>query len=398
MLDADPSYITAHQPTILVDVAVRRRWKERFDLWRSMPRSAQVLFMAGVFAIFMPAGVLTDIQLLGANPPGRLLFSALLSGVLAVSYVVVIPRWRLATLPLIAVHVLVIMFFDRLAGPAGPPLGGEALRARLAFDVNTSTTSIIIGFLFFSQLIRREGTRWVRAHAEIALASDIHRLLVPRIERRIDRFEFRGVSVASGAVGGDLLDVSESPSGWTGYVADVSGHGVAAGLLMGMTKSTARTQLRAPGTLDSLLETSNAVLFDLKAPTMFVTFAGIQATESALHFTVAGHLPILRYAATADVVEELTIPQLPLAMFADTPYTSSTLSYASGDVFVIFTDGLTEVFDAADREFGLDRVKALVREHGRASLQVIEERLLGAVRAHGAQLDDQTLLLIRVLA
>jgi serine phosphatase RsbU (regulator of sigma subunit) len=373
------------------------KWRQRFDFWRSMPRSAYLLFLAGVFATFMPAGVLTDIPLLGANPPGRLVFSALLSGVLAVSYVLVIPRWRWLTLPLIAMHVLVTVYFDRLAGPPGPPLAGEALQARLSFDVSVSTTAIVIGFVLFSQLIRREGTRWVRAHAEIALASDIHRLLVPRIERHIGRFEFRGVSVASGAVGGDLLDVSESSSGWTGYVADVSGHGVAAGLLMGMTKSTARTQLRGAGTLDALLETSNTVLFDLKAPTMFVTFAGIQATASGLRFTVAGHLPILRYSTTADAVDELSIPQLPLAMFADTQYSSSALPYSPGDVFVILTDGLTEVFDAADREFGLDRVKTLVREHGRASLQALEERLLDAVRAHGAQLDDQTLLLIRVL-
>jgi serine phosphatase RsbU (regulator of sigma subunit) len=361
-----------------------------------MPRSAYVLFLAGVFATFMPAGVLTDIPLLGANPPGRLIFSALLSGMLAVSYVLVIPRWRLLTLPLIAVHVLVTVYFDRLAGPPGPALAGEALRARMSLDVSVSTTAIVIGFVLFSQLIRREGTRWVRTHAEIALASDIHRLLVPRIERRIGRFEFRGVSAASGAVGGDLLDVSESPSGWTGYVADVSGHGVAAGLLMGMTKSTARTQLRGPSALESLLETSNAVLFDLKAPTMFVTFAGIQAGASGLRFSVAGHLPILRYSTTADVVEELSIPQLPLAMFEDTTYTSSPLPYSSGDVFVILTDGLTEVFDVADREFGLDRVKSLIREHARAPLPMIEDRLLGAVRAHGTQLDDQTLLIIRV--
>ncbi len=360
-----------------------------------MPPSAYLLFLAGVFATFMPAGVLTDIPLLGANPPPRLVFSALLSGVLAVSYVLVIPRWLL-TLPLIAIHVLATVYFDRIAGPVGPPLAGEALRARMSLDVSISTTAIIIGFVLFSQLIRREGTRWVRADAEIALASDIHRLLVPRIERRIGRFEFRGVSVASGAVGGDLLDVSESSSGWTGYVADVSGHGVAAGLLMGMTKSTARTQLRGPGTLDSLLETSNAVLFDPKAPTMFVTFAGTQATASELRFTVAGHLPILRYCRESDMVEELSMPQLPLAMFADTGYASSALSCSAGDVFVIVTDGLTEVFDGADREFGFDRVKALLREHGQAPLQMIEERLLAAVRAHGAQLDDQTLLLIRV--
>jgi serine phosphatase RsbU (regulator of sigma subunit) len=375
----------------------KRNWADRFDFWRSMPRASHAMFLGGVFAIFLPAGVLTDIPLLGGNPPGRLLASALLSGALAITYVIVIRRWRFWIIPVVAIHVLSVMFFDRLAGPAGPPLTGDALRARLSFDVSVSTLAIVIGFVLFSHLIRREGTRYVWAHAEITLASDIHRLLVPRIERRIGRFEFRGVSFASGAVGGDLLDVVESPSGWTGYVADVSGHGVAAGLMMGMTKSTVRTQLRGPGPLESLLETSNTVLFDLKAPTMFVTFAGIQGMGPALRFTVAGHLPILRCSTRSNTVEELSISHLPLAMFAETTYTSSELPCAAGDVFVILTDGLTEVFDRHDREFGLDRVKSLLSEHVRAPLATIEERLLGAVRAHGAQLDDQTLLLIRVL-
>jgi serine phosphatase RsbU (regulator of sigma subunit) len=361
-----------------------------------MPPSSYFLFLAGVFAIFIPGGLLTDIPVLGANPPLRLAFSALLSGGMAVVYTLTVRQGRRLILPVIGIHILLATQFGRLAGPLGPALTGEALRARLAADVNGSITAIVVGFILLSQLIRRDGARYVRVHAEIALAGNIHRLLVPRIDRRIGRFEFCGTSSASSEVGGDLVDLVESPSGWTSYVADVSGHGVAAGLLMGMAKSTIRTQLRGSGSLDSLLETSNAVLSDLKAPTMFVTFAGLQWTDPALRFTLAGHLPILRYSAADDDVEELSQPQLPLAMFEDTTYVSSEAPYGIGDVFVILTDGLTEVFDAADQEFGLDRVKALIKEHARTSLPQLEERLLDAVRRHGPQLDDQTLLLIRV--
>ena len=361
-----------------------------------MSTRSNALFLAGVFFMFIPAGLLSDIPRLGVNGPLRLLANAIFSGGVAVLYVAVLsrrPHWF--AIP-IAVQLLITVEFDRLFGAPGPPLTGSALQARLAADVNVSTVAIIISFVLLSNLIRSEGTRYGRVRAEMALARDIHRLLVPAIARQVEGFELRGVSLPSGDVGGDLIDFVETPQGWTSFVADVSGHGVAAGLLMGMVKSTARTLLRAGADLDRLQDSLNSVLFDLKSPAMFVTFAGVQVDRAAgLRFTVAGHLPILRVRAAA--VEELTVPQIPLAMFEERTFTSATLTCEPGDLLVILTDGLTEVVDKRDSEFGLERIKSLVAPIARAPLDAIERRILDEARAHGPQMDDQTLLLIRAV-
>jgi phosphoserine phosphatase RsbU/P len=224
-------------------------------------------------------------------------------------------------------------------------------------------------------------------------------LLVPPLSRRVGRFEFRGISIPSGDVGGDLVDLVEWDGQWIGYVADVSGHGVGAGLLMAMVKSAARTELRPMRPIDQLLNTLNVVLLDLKKPEMFVTFAGIQFDGAReLRFTVAGHLPILHYRSEARVLEELSTPQIPLAMVGERSFIAARVGCGVGDLFVILTDGLTEVFDGDDREFGLHHVKALVQEHVASPLEHLERALLTATSAHGPQLDDQTLLLIRVVA
>jgi len=374
-------------------------WSTRNKFWQSMSTRSQVLFLAGVFFTFLPAGLLTDIPKLGANGPVRLTASAFAAGAIAVAYVLVF-RWKPRLMPLlVALHIFFGVEFDRFFGPEGPALAGEALRARLFGDVNVATSGIVLGFVLLSNVVRTEGTRYGRLHAEIELARDIHRQLVQRITRRIGRYEFHGVSVPSGEVGGDLVDVVESSSGWTSFVADVSGHGVASGLLMGMLKSTARTQLRTDERLDGLLNTLNSVLLDLKSPAMFATFAGVQHDGgSMLQFTVAGHLPILHYRAATSALSELSIPQVPLAMFGDRQFTSAGVSCEPGDLLVIATDGLIEVFDRADREFGWDRLKDLIREHAMAPLESIEHRVFADVRAHGAQLDDQTLLFIRAVA
>ena len=206
---------------------------------------------------------------------------------------------------------------------------------------------------------------------------------MPPIARRIGPFEFCGISIPSGEVGGDLIDLVESNGHWIGYVADVSGHGVGAGLLMGMAKSSARTQLRVAEPMNQLLNTLNAVLFDLRKPDMYMTFAGLQFDgASELQFSVAGHLPILRYRPATSAIEELSVSQLPLAMFEDQAFVSAPAQWTPGDLFVILTDGLTEVFDRHDQEFGMDRIKALIcARAGRTPLEALQSAILDAVKA-----------------
>lgn len=366
----------------------RRQWE--FLTWA--PFSSYVSFLAAVFFTFLPIALLIDVSDLGAHPPLELAGEVLFAGAIAVTYVLAMRRPKL--LPVVVAAHLIISIQAGRAGDAR--LSGDALRRRLTFDAAASVFSIVIGYALFVRFVRKEGARYVGARTEIALARDIHRLLVPPIARTVGRFEFRGMSLPSGEVGGDLVDVVNDDDRWIGYVADVSGHGVASGLLMGMVKSAARMKLREGHTVSALMDDLNDVLIDLKKPEMFVTFACLQHDGSAeLQFSLAGHLPILHYEARRAVMAERSVPQVPLAMFEGRRFTTARVAYAPGDLFVIVTDGLTEVFDAKDREFGFDRLKALVAQHADAPLDTLMDALLTAVHAHGAQMDDQTLLLVR---
>ena len=128
--------------------------------------------------------------------------------------------------------------------------------------------------------------------------------------------------------------------------------------------------LRGGSELGALLTVLNRVIFDLKSPAMYATFAGLQWREGALSFAVAAHAPILRHRHGSPVVEELTMTQLPIAMFEDTQFAATPLEARPGDLFVILTDGLTEVFDGAEREFGLDRMKAIIAAHADGPLEI----------------------------
>jgi serine phosphatase RsbU (regulator of sigma subunit) len=373
------------------------RWTTSSRFLRTTPIRAQLLFFAGTFFVFLPTGLLTDVSELGATPPGRLVLASVIAGGTAVAYTVAARFGTIWMAVLAPFHVLGLAALNGVVEPLGPPLAKEALKARLGLDVLFTILSLIAGFSLLSTFIRREGSRHGRLRAEVELARQIHGVLVPALAQRSSAIEVRGVSAASGEVGGDLVDLVETDDGWTAYVVDVSGHGVGSGLLMGMVKSAARVALRRDTELGPLLTLLNAVIHDLKSPAMYATFAGLQWRRGALAFALAAHVPVLRLRRGAGAVEELSMSQLPIAMFPDTAYSAMAIDAAPGDLFVILTDGLTEVFDRREQEFGLERMKALVAAHGGGPLEMLEHRLLDAVRAHGPQLDDQSLLLVRVL-
>jgi serine phosphatase RsbU (regulator of sigma subunit) len=116
------------------------------------------------------------------------------------------------------------------------------VEARLSVLGTVRIVMSLVAYASFTAVLRLEGERSIGAHTEIRLAREIHTALVPLMAGRVAGLEWYGVSHPSGEVGGDLVDVVSDASGtWTACVADVSGHGVAAGVLMGMFKTALRS-------------------------------------------------------------------------------------------------------------------------------------------------------------
>src|ERR1041385_1031584 len=173
-------------------------------------------------------------------------------------------------------------------------------------------------------------------------------------------------------MGGDLVDVVEGSPFWMAYVADVSGHGVSAGMIMAMVKSGTRMGTTAAGRQDlsALLSNLNRVLASLSADNTFITFACVAGAGGPdLQFALAGHLPVLHYRKRLGVVEERSVSNLPLAVFDGTRLESANISCEVGDVLAIVTDGLTEASDKQDHELGLEPFKAVLLESATAPLE-----------------------------
>ena len=149
---------------------------------------------------------------------------------------------------------------------------------------------LVLGYIFLIQFIMTEGTRHVRLKTEMNLAKELHDILVPTINLKNGNWEIYGRAIPTEEVGGDLVDIYENGNELTCYIADVSGHGVAAGLLMGMFKTSIHTYLQSNASIATIFNNCNKVLYRLKKQSMFITCACIRFfSDNVAEYSIAGH-------------------------------------------------------------------------------------------------------------
>jgi serine phosphatase RsbU (regulator of sigma subunit) len=256
---------------------------------------------------------------------------------------------------------------------------------------------ILFSYGWFGTFFQMEGKRFFAAHTEIELASRIQQQLVPPIELKTGNVETYGISIPSGTVGGDLIDVVEADGFVCAYVADVAGHGVAAGVLMSMVKTAVRMHFMAkPPSGEGLLEAVNNTLTPLTETSAYATFVYLLISpEAQVTYSVAAHSPIFHFQRSSGTVVRLSVENVPVAMFANTQFHTGTLDFQPEDILAIVTDGLTEVFDSKEKELGEIYIETTLTRLASLPLSEIANGIFKSAKKFGKIADDQTLLLVR---
>lgn len=364
------------------------------------------LFGAAFF-LFCIVGVFGDLMNLGRVPYAILAANAVISGLIACLYLLIALRLRpylyivvtLLQVPLwMAFGYLVPVTIRYFHLPEPDPEAGIRVAGIAIFLL------VIVSYYLSVRFTRGEGRESFRLRNELELAHGIQATLVPPISLRNTRFELYGRSDPSDKVGGDLVDALQLEDGSiVAYVADIAGHGLQAGILMGMLKTAARTALLDAGSIEpqkvlpSLMDRLNRVLPDVKEPQMYATFAGFRLnSDGSVFHALAAHPPILHYRTPRNV-EHISTEQFPLGLLPVDGFSSEATVMNSGDLLIAVTDGILETSNESEEEFGLERLQSLIASHAQDSLPALAEAILVAARDFGKQLDDQTMLLIRRL-
>lgn len=371
---------------------------QRSAFWKSLPLAARLIFHGGVFALFASIGFIW----LGLGhqylAPLQILLIVLIIGGCAIGYASAGIASRYWGIPLIAVaEGILFAILNGVVFHSAPQVisPDTPLHRQLLVLGIGSIISVVLGYILFVVFFWSQGSLLFRAQNEIALAGEIHRALVPSIEQKLGAFELYGASVPSGAVGGDLVDVVGDSQSWTAYVADVSGHGVSAGVLMAMFKTAVHTHASSLGP-EMLLRKVNRTLYPLKTNNTFVTAGVLHCNgDGELSLSLAGHPALLHYCRSSGEVHEYPPSDMPVGILPEESFTAAPVPCESGDVLLLVTDGLTEVFDSKGQELGLEPLKAGLVQWAALPLPELFTRLRGGALKTGPQLDDQTMLIVR---
>src|SRR5579864_2318108 len=231
-----------------------------------------------------------------------------------------------------------------------------------------------------------------------SLASDIQNTLVPPLTYQTGHLEAYGQSRPKDEVGGDLVDLLADGREVIAYVADVSGHGLRAGVLMGMIKTAVRYGLLLRQPVAKLLGDINRVLPAIKQPNMFATLAVLRFDASdEVEYISAGHVPLLHYRHRNKDVVRYTSSQFPLGLFDGADYVTQRIPFEPGDIFAVVTDGVLEVGPDRDFDVGSNGLAQILQRFPTRPLSEIVDAAYSNLQLHGPQQDDQTILLVRAL-
>jgi sigma-B regulation protein RsbU (phosphoserine phosphatase) len=239
-----------------------------------------------------------------------------------------------------------------------------------------------------------------RASHDLEIARRVQGELLPRRMPALPTLDLAAGCVQAGIVGGDAFDFLTLPDGRLGIaLADASGKGVAAALLMANLIGSLRAQTGLASRVSDWARAVNAQFFESTAPEHFATlFFGVYDEQSRLlRYVNCGHNPPL-VLRTGGAVESLAPSAPAIGIMADWSCEERELRLASGDLLVVYSDGLVEARSAAGEELGERGLEQLLRERTALPLEALRSDIFEAVRRFaegGDHHDDRTLILAR---
>ncbi|HEX8189686.1 MAG TPA: GAF domain-containing SpoIIE family protein phosphatase [Pyrinomonadaceae bacterium] len=240
-----------------------------------------------------------------------------------------------------------------------------------------------------------------RLEAQLEVARQVQLALLPERDPEVDGFDISAYNFSTEEVSGDYYDFVKPYEDHLGLViADVSGKGVPASLLMAFLRASLRSAIHVGYAPNVAMAKVNHLLWESIEPHQFVTafYGMLDSTNRTLAFVNAGHNPLL--VLNPDGPRFVERGGLPLGLFKDTRYYEYYLPIDSGQILVLYTDGATEALSLGGQEYGRTRLVDAVRRsrdlRARQMIDYIYNDIFEWTGGRGSG-DDVTFVIIKAL-
>jgi sigma-B regulation protein RsbU (phosphoserine phosphatase) len=260
-------------------------------------------------------------------------------------------------------------------------------------------------FALYNAIIYSMANEKKRLDHDLEIARDIQRILLPSESPAINGFQISGINVPARQVSGDYFDYIQVDQERLGVaIADVSGKGVPASLIMAICRSVLRAEAaRNPSPADVLRKVNRQLYPDIKED-MFISMAYLilDHRHDGVTLARAGHDAPLWYKRQSQTVTPVKSPGMVVGIDSGSVFDRLTVDFAvpleRNDCLVLYTDGVTETLNSEGDEFGVDRMMQSVRASANDGAQAIVKSIIEDVREFTGsvpQNDDMTLIAIR---
>jgi sigma-B regulation protein RsbU (phosphoserine phosphatase) len=260
-------------------------------------------------------------------------------------------------------------------------------------------------FALYNAILFSQAAEKKRLDQDLQIAHEIQRILLPASSPEIAGYEISGINIPAQQVSGDYFDYIPVDADHIGVaIADVSGKGVPASLIMAMCRSVLRAQAAGQHSPAHALQQVNAQLYPDIKEDMFISMAYLVLDRNSPTITLcrAGHDAPLLYRASDQTVSKVNPPGMALGIDSGGVFNRVTrdfsLALEPNDCLVLYTDGVTEALDSKGDEFGMVHVIKSIQASASEGAAAIVTRLTDDLRAFVGshpQHDDITLIVIR---
>ncbi|MCH1552472.1 SpoIIE family protein phosphatase [Bacteroidota bacterium] len=238
---------------------------------------------------------------------------------------------------------------------------------------------------------------------ELEVATEIQARFFPQQTPNLEGYEVAGCSIPAKDVGGDYYDFIPNPEPCQhGFVvADVTGKGVPASLLMATMRATLRANIQNnPNDIVQALRQVNGDIYRDSPVDKFITsiYCNLDYESHELSYVNSGHNPPYIVRANDNRIEELDQGGVMLGIMEEIDLPKATLSIDKGDILMLFSDGVTEATNPSGELFSEERFEQWLLDHNQLSAEEMKDALLKTLRdyADGSpQSDDITFIIVK---